>query len=128
MDIGHASAGDHRGDALLGSRRSLVRRGKGGRRREGGMDDWGFEQLQPWLLARQEMPVGPLFCVIDGRTQGSAWYASAARAAPRRHAARADVRRRFAPHQLRHAHAIELAREACRSMSSSASSGTATPA
>jgi integrase len=29
----------------------------------------------------------------------------------RRVAARARVRRRFAPHQLRHAHALELARE-----------------
>src|SRR6266571_4144261 len=29
----------------------------------------------------------------------------------RRLAARAGVRRRFAPHQLRHAHALELARE-----------------
>jgi integrase/recombinase XerD len=29
----------------------------------------------------------------------------------RRVAARAGVRRRFAPHQLRHAHALELARE-----------------
>src|SRR5215216_3398137 len=27
----------------------LVRRGKGGRRREVGMDDWAWEQLQPWL-------------------------------------------------------------------------------
>jgi site-specific recombinase XerD len=35
----------------------LVRRGKGGRRREIGMDDWGFEQLEPWLQARQTMPV-----------------------------------------------------------------------
>ena len=58
-----------------------------------------------------QMPVGPLFCVIDGRTRGRAWYASAARAALRRRAARAGVRRHFAPHQLRHAHAIELARE-----------------
>jgi site-specific recombinase XerD len=89
----------------------LVRRGKGGRRREVGMDDWGFEQLEPWLRAREQMPVGPLFCVIDGRTRGRAWYASAARAALRRRAARAGVRRRFAWHQLRHAHAIELARE-----------------
>jgi site-specific recombinase XerD len=31
------------------------------------------------------------------------------RAAPR--AARAGVRKRFAPHQLRHAHAVEMARE-----------------
>jgi site-specific recombinase XerD len=29
----------------------------------------------------------------------------------RRRAAHATIRRRFAPHQLRHAHAIELARE-----------------
>ena len=29
----------------------LVRRGKGGRRREIGMDDRAWEQLQPWLTA-----------------------------------------------------------------------------
>jgi site-specific recombinase XerD len=89
----------------------LVRRGKGGRRREVGMDDWGFEQLEPWVTARQAMPVGPLFCVIDGRTRGRPWPPSAARAALRRRAARAGIRRRFVPHQFRHAHAIELARE-----------------
>jgi integrase len=40
----------------------LVRQGKGGRRREVGMDDWGWEQMRPWLTARSELPVGPLFC------------------------------------------------------------------
>jgi integrase len=30
----------------------LVRNGKGGRRREVGMDEWGWEQLRPWLTAR----------------------------------------------------------------------------
>jgi site-specific recombinase XerD len=30
----------------------LVRSGKGGRRREVGMDEWGWEQLHPWLNAR----------------------------------------------------------------------------
>jgi DNA-binding transcriptional MerR regulator len=69
------------------------------------------DQLEPWLEAREKMPVGPLFCVINGRTCGRAWRASAARAALRRRAARAGVRRRFAPHQLRHAHALELLRE-----------------
>jgi site-specific recombinase XerD len=39
----------------------LVRDGKGGRRREIGMDAWGWEQLQPWLAARVELPVGPMF-------------------------------------------------------------------
>src|SRR3954465_9627783 len=48
----------------------LVRRGKGGRRREGDMDDWGFEQLEPWLTIRRSMPVGPLFCVINDTTRG----------------------------------------------------------
>jgi integrase len=48
----------------------LVRNGKGGRRREVGMDEWGWEQLRPWLSARAEPPVGPLFCIIDGPTRG----------------------------------------------------------
>ena len=88
----------------------LVRRGKGGQRREVGMDDWGFEQLEPWLQARETTPVGPLFCVINGRTRGRAWTAPPP-AALRRRAAHAGVRRRFAPHQLRHAYALELLRE-----------------
>ena len=48
----------------------LVRRGKGGRRREVGMDDWAWEQLEPWLTARVELPVGPLFCIVNGPTRG----------------------------------------------------------
>jgi integrase len=89
----------------------LVRSGKGGRRREIGMDSWGFEQLRPWLEFRLELPVGPLFCVIDGPTAGHAWSGAGVRVEFRRLATEAGVRRRFAPHQLRHAHAIELARE-----------------
>jgi site-specific recombinase XerD len=97
----------------LDQRRSsiLVRSGKGGRRREVGMDDWGWEQLRAWLAARAKLPVGPLFCVIDGATRGRAWSPAAVRTELRRVAGRAGVRRRFAPHQLRHAHALELARE-----------------
>jgi len=57
------------------------------------------------------MPVGALLCVIYGPTRGRSWTATAARAQLRRVAARAGVRRRFAPHQLRHAHAVEMARE-----------------
>jgi site-specific recombinase XerD len=89
----------------------LVRSGKGGRRREVGMDDWGWEELGPWLTVRAELPVGPLFCVIDGPTRGRPRSGAAVRSEFRRVAARACVRRRFAPHQLRHAHALELARE-----------------
>jgi hypothetical protein len=35
------------------------------RHREVGMDDWAWEQLAPWLDARVELPVGPLFCVVN---------------------------------------------------------------
>ena len=96
---------DHRRGALL------VRRGKGGRRREVGTDSWGWQELGPWLELRLKLPVGPLFCVINGRTRGRHWSTAAARADLRRTAVHARVRRRFAQHQLRHAHAVELARE-----------------
>jgi site-specific recombinase XerD len=89
----------------------LVRRGKGGRRREVGMDAWGWEQLEPWLDVRRTLPVGPLLCVINGATRGRHWSPAAARAELRRTAGAAGLRRRFAPHQLRHAHAVEMARE-----------------
>jgi site-specific recombinase XerD len=96
---------DHRRGALL------IRRGKGGRRREVGMDVWAWEQLGPWLDLRLELPVGPLFCVINGPTRGRPWSPAAVRADLRRTATAAGVRRRFAPHQLRHAHAVEMAHE-----------------
>jgi integrase len=89
----------------------LVRSGKGGRRREIGMDPWGWEQLRPWLDPRVELPVGPLFCIIDGPTRGRPWSTAGVRVEFRRLAAEAGVRRRSASHQLRHAHAVELARE-----------------
>jgi hypothetical protein len=99
-------------EADLDARRGslLMRRGRGGRRREVGMDDWAWEQLAPWLDVRVELPVGPLFCVVNGATRGRPW-AAAARTELRRVAREAGVRRRFAPHQLRHAHAVEMARE-----------------
>ena len=71
----------------------------------------GSEQLRPWLTARVELPIGPLFCVIDGPTRGRPWSSANVRVEFRRLAAQAGIRRRFAPHQLRHAHAVELARE-----------------
>jgi site-specific recombinase XerD len=89
----------------------LVRHGKGDTRREVGMDRWGWELLRPWLVYRVQIPVGPLFCVIDGRTRGRSLTTTSVRQQLRRTAANAGVRRRFAPHQLRHAHAVEMARE-----------------
>jgi site-specific recombinase XerC len=48
----------------------LVRLGKGGKRRHVGMDRWGWQQLQPWLDRRIQLPVGALLCVIDGLPPG----------------------------------------------------------
>ena len=52
-----------------------------------------------------------VFCVIDGATRGRPWSSANVRVEFRRLASQAGIRRRFAPHQLRHAHAVELARE-----------------
>jgi integrase len=41
---------DHRRGALL------VRNGKGGPRREVGMDQWAWEELRPWLELRGRAP------------------------------------------------------------------------
>ena len=88
----------------------LVRRGKGGLRREVGMDEWAWDQLRPWLEARVSFPIGPLFCVINGPTSGRPW--SSHRCELRFDAPRPrPAPRPFAPHQLRHAHAVEMARE-----------------
>jgi integrase len=93
---------DHRRGALL------VRRGKAGRRREVGMDAWGWEELQPWLERRLSCP--------SVRCSASSMVPAAAERGPARPPARTcaglppQLRRRFAPHQLRHAHAVEMAR------------------
>jgi site-specific recombinase XerD len=89
----------------------IVRKGKGGRRREVGMDRWAWSQLGSWREIRSQLPIGAFICVIHGPTVGRRWDPSAARKQLRVTAAAAGVRRRFAPHQLRHAHAIEMAHE-----------------
>ncbi len=89
----------------------LVRHGKGDKRRQVGMDRWGSEQLRPWADRRVSLPVGNYFCVIHGPTAGRPWAPSSAREELHAAARRAGVRRRFAPHQLRHAHAVEMSRE-----------------
>jgi integrase/recombinase XerD len=49
--------------------------------------------------------------VVNDPTHARPWTAGAARTELRRVAREAGVRRRLAPHQLRHAHAVEMARE-----------------
>jgi site-specific recombinase XerD len=86
-------------------------RDRGAIRREVGMDRWAWEQIDPWLRLRISLRVGALLCVVHGPTQGRPWSAAAVRETLRQLAVRAGVRRRFAPHQLRHAPAVEMARE-----------------
>jgi Phage integrase family len=81
------------GDLDHGRGALLVGRGKGGRRREVGMDAWGWDELQPWLELRVELPVGPLFCVLNGRTRGRQWSSAGARTELRRTAVTPGVRR-----------------------------------
>jgi integrase len=46
----------------------LVRRGKGGKRREVGMDRWAWEQLETWLTIR----AARLGCAVGSRRTSSA--------------------------------------------------------
>ena len=89
----------------------VVRHGKGDKRREVGMDRWACLHLDPWLELRKQLPVGRLFCVLRGPTRGRPCASAGIRAQMHQAAATAGVRRRFAPHQLRHAHAVEMSRE-----------------
>ena len=77
LELGEADLGDRRG-ALLG------RHGKGDKRREVGMDEWDWEQLRPWSSQRERLPVGRLFCVIEGPTSGRPWTPGAVRTQLRR--------------------------------------------
>ena len=43
----------------------LVLAGKGGKRRMVGMDDWGWEHVARWTKHRVQLPIGPLFCILD---------------------------------------------------------------
>jgi integrase/recombinase XerD len=55
------------------------------------MGAWGWNEIQPWLELRLEMPVGPLFCVINDPTCGRQWSCAAAGADLRRTAVAAGV-------------------------------------
>jgi site-specific recombinase XerD len=89
----------------------LIRHGKGGKRREVGMDRWAWTQIAPWLEFRAGLPVGALFCILRGPTRGRPCAPAGIRSQLHRVAQGIGVRRRFAPHQLRHAHAVEMSRE-----------------
>src|SRR4051794_3131109 len=54
----------------------LVRRAKGGRRRQVGMDDWAGNNSNRGARSASTCQSGPLFCVISGSTRGRAWWAA----------------------------------------------------
>jgi integrase len=88
-----------------------VRHGKGDKRRISAMDEWGWAELDRWLQARSGLPAGPVFCVVSGVTAGRGWAASDVRRQMKNTAQAAGVLRRVAPHQFRHAHAVDLWRD-----------------
>ena len=57
----------------------LVRRRKGGKRREVGMDRWAWDQLDPWLEIRRELPIAAV-PVRDSRTDCRTTLGSVGRA------------------------------------------------
>jgi integrase len=63
----------------------LIRGAKGGKRREVGMDRFGWQHLDSWLERRRALPVGALFCILHGPTRGRSWGGARGpeRAAPR---------------------------------------------
>jgi integrase len=93
------------------NRTLLVRRGKGGKRRLVQTDRWAWNELDAWLVVRETLPIGALFCVVAGPTAGRAMDASAVRTDLRRLAKRAGLRKRANPHTFRHSHAADLWRE-----------------
>ncbi len=79
LDLAESDLDERRG-ALL------VRHGKGGKRREVGIDDWVWEQLRPWTAQHASLPVGHLGGTHAGTAvgAGSRPHATATRRAGRR--------------------------------------------
>ena len=75
------------------------------------MDRWAWAHLDPWLEIRTTLPAGALFCILRGPSCGQPCSPAGIRCQLRHASQQAGVRRRFAPHQLRHAHAVEMSRE-----------------
>ena len=88
-----------------------IRCGKGGKRRIVMMDEWGWKALDAWTELRDQLPHGPVFCVISGVTAGQSWQSADVRRQLKHTAERAGVKRRIAPHQFRHALAVGLYHE-----------------
>ena len=90
-----------------------VQRGKGGKRRLSGIDRAALDEVREWMDVREDRgfkPFQPLFPVLEGNTKGGPLNQAYVRTKLHEAAARAGVTKRVAPHQLRHAMAVDLAR------------------
>lgn len=88
--------------------------GKGSKFRVVGIDPWGAEEIKAWLPVREKLGVSsqaPLFCTVCDPDPGNRLNSAYVRELLRESAVRAEVPHRVAPHQLRHALAVSLARE-----------------
>lgn len=92
-----------------------VLRGKGSKRRVVGIDNGALLEISRWMFVRSGLPIDhaacPLFCTVNAPNPGRPLYSAYVREWLRETRVRAGVPHRVAPHQLRHAHAVELARE-----------------
>lgn len=92
----------------------FVRCGKGSKARYSGIDQFGRDELAAWLAyraGRGHTDDEPIFCVLEGRTKGRRMRSAQVRVSMQEAAQVAGIRKRVAPHQLRHSHACDLARE-----------------
>lgn len=92
-----------------------VESGKGSKYRVVGTDQGCLEAVQDWLVSRSRLLLdqerAPLFCTVSLPVPGGRLHSAYVRELCRDLARKAVVPHRVAPHQLRHAHAVELARE-----------------
>ena len=90
--------------------------GKGGKRRVVGIDSGALDEIALWLETRSRLPIrdpdtARLFCTVNLPSPGGPVHPAYVRELLREFRLRAGIPHRVAPHQLRHAHAVELARE-----------------
>lgn len=92
----------------------VVQRGKGGKRRISGIDRPTLAEVNVWLHVRSLLGLGveePIFCVLEGPTRGGLLSQAYVRVKLHEAARTVGVMHRVAPHQLRHALAVGLARD-----------------
>jgi site-specific recombinase XerD len=90
----------------------FVRRGKGGKARTVGLDDFAHDALALWLERRPAPRRGaPLFCQITIKRVGQPLSANYVRHLFKRLARKAGIEKRVHPHALRHSMAVDLMQE-----------------